>query len=145
MAPSVGHLADRVGILKILTIVLGIVTLGLTAYSYYHDDGRDKAFLACTIICFILSFFWALTIVLGGIDISDFQKKIELVVHCLAFLFYLITLICFTVSLIDHRTGKNTTNHRLGQRIFAFIFGVATTLVYGYLSWLLYHALGVVQ
>ncbi|OXA55338.1 hypothetical protein Fcan01_08590 [Folsomia candida] len=140
MALNTDRFGSRIGILKILTIVFGIITVGFIGYSYYDVEGLDEAYLSCVIICLIVSFLWALVIIFDVIHESESLKKLDMLFHMIATVFYLITLLCFVISLIKWRSGKRKTDYRLWQRIFAFIFGVITNAVYGYTALLLYHS-----
>jgi len=134
MGLSIEHYQSRTGILKLLAIVVGIVTLGFIASSYYRD-GKDQAYLSCVIICFIISFLFMLVRILNVIHESEMLNKVEFLFHVLACIFYLVTLICFLVSLIYYSTkGRKRWYPHLWQRIMAFIFGCSTCALYGLVS-----------
>ncbi|ODN01648.1 hypothetical protein Ocin01_05053 [Orchesella cincta] len=127
---------DFIGRMKIATVIFGLLDVILTGISYIHHDSRDQAFLAIVIICFLLSLFWVIGVMLGIIVVVDSHVKFDILYHVCACFLLLISGIFFLISVLKYWND----NGKLGVRIMAMIIGFANSAVYGYLPWKLLKA-----
>jgi len=146
-------LKGRNGILRILTLILGAITIGLTADSYLKT-GKEEFMLAMTIILFIISFIWVILVIFGVLPDSDATRKIDFLFHIIGGLVLIISGIVWIVSVMEYINDTNVssdfickTAERLGTstpnpckkavRIIAFVLVLINGIIYCLLGFLL--------
>jgi len=105
MAVNTGFLKGPIGILRILTIVIGVVTLGLVA-DQYAKQAKEEFLLSMIIILFILSLVWTVAFVMELIQASENTKKIDTWGHLIGGLLLLIAAIVWFVSVMEYHNNK---------------------------------------
>lgn len=132
-------LLNLIGILKLATIVVGVVDLGLVADSYIHWSDAQKYFLAIIIIALILSLFFVVAIVAGLIPVTDLWKKIDMGFHVVIAVLLLIGVLAFMIRLT--KSAKGAPGNWKAKQAFSLIFGFINAGLYGSIGVAIFKAL----
>jgi len=133
--PNCNIFNEMSGRLKILTIIFGIVAVGLSVDHYYKELSDEEAFFGSIIVCLIVSGILAFLSIIGLTD-NDNMKAVDKYFHMLAAILLVIVSSLFIVSVDKHgtRLGQKFYNQRMSAGAFGLINGV----LYGLLGWLLF-------
>ncbi|OXA55336.1 uncharacterized protein LOC110848704 [Folsomia candida] len=126
--------SERVGQIKIFSIILGIVAVILAADHYATNITEEKAFWWSIVVCTIISIILAVFSLFGMMD-NEHLQKFDKIYHALAAILLIITA-CFFIVSVDKDSGvwKSYYERRAAAGGFGLIFGV----VCGYIGWFLF-------
>ncbi|CAG7835148.1 unnamed protein product [Allacma fusca] len=126
-----GRMLDLIGQLKVATVVVGLVDVGLVSASYVHDSSAEEYFLAIVCLAFMLSLLFVILILLSLIPITDVWKKIDMVFHGVIAVLLMVGVLVQLIQVIHHR---ELSGGKVATRVFALIFGVMNTGTYSYIA-----------
>jgi len=123
--------SERSGQIKIVSIILGIVAVVLTADHYYTSLTDEKAFWWSLVVCLVVSVVLAVLSLFGMMDNENMQK-LDKVYHACAAILLIITAIFFIISVDKHRLFYYE------RRACAGGFGLVWGVVCAYVGWALF-------
>jgi hypothetical protein len=135
MALNTNVFSGRLGMFRIITLVLGVIDLGITA-DKYNSFAKEEFFLAMVIIMFIVSAILCILFVLEVVSNTDAVKKGDMAFHFIGGLLLIISGIVWLVSVFEW--GKYWSTGHYVLRIFAGIIGIINGVVYVALGYTLH-------
>jgi len=119
------------GALRLLTIMIGIVDIGITVDAYLHHYTSEEFFLSVIVISLIISCVLAM---LGFLQLGKLHR-VDFVFHVLVTPLLLVGGILMLVSVF--RFGYTHSRWYYTERISCGVIGIVNSVVYGNLAWIL--------
>jgi len=116
------------GSLRLFTIILGAIVVGLTADSYRRGVQYEDFFFWTAVVLLIVSVVFAVAKFLGITGDAVFVRKGDSVFHLIAGIVLLIASGLMLYSIVD--TGNNSSTGKYVQRIAAGAIGLINALIY---------------
>jgi len=116
------------GSLRLFTLILGAIVVGLTADSYYDIVQNERFFFWTAVILLIVSAILAVAAFLGIYEEAVFVRKADGTYHIIGGIVLLIGGILMLISVVDHK--NNETTGRFIERIAAGAIGIINALIY---------------
>jgi len=134
MGIDTGAFTGPNGSLRVFTLILGAIDLGITADSYYKGIRDEDFFFWTVVVCLIVSAILAVAALLGIHSNAELVKKGDYIYHVVAGIILLIAGILMIISVIHYGDREGSTGIYI-ERMASAIIGILNALIYGSLGW----------
>jgi len=121
------------GSMRLFTLIIGAIDLGITAHSY--ERVRDEEFFLYTVaVLFIVSVILAIIAFVGVHNSAVLVRKADYVYHVIGGIILLVAGIMMMISVFDIGDHRSKTAYYV-ERIACGVLGIVNALIYMSLGW----------
>jgi len=133
MGVDTGIFSGPLGSLRLFTLILGAIVVGLAADCYNRNIDDEKFFFWTSVVVLIVSAVLAVAAFLGILGDAIFVKKGDSGFHVIGGLVVLVAGILFLIAAINQ--GDTGSTGKYVERLAAGILGILNALIYCSLGW----------
>jgi len=128
MAVDSGVFSGPLGSLRLFTLILGAIVVGLAADCYHRNVNDEEFFFWTAVILLIVSVILAIAAFLGIMSSADLVKKADSGYHVIGGLVMLVAGVLMLISVINY--GDSNSTAKFVERLAAGIIGILNALIY---------------
>jgi len=133
MAIDTGIFSGQIGSLRLFTLIIGAIDVGITVDNYWNDN--EKFFFFTIVVLLIVSAILAVAAFLGLQNDAPIVRKVESLFHAIAGIVLLVAAILMIISVVDRGESGSGSTGKYIQRLAAAILGLLNGLIYCSLGW----------
>lgn len=128
MGFNTGVFSGPNGSMRLFTIILGAIVVGITADSYLRNVQEEEFFFWTAVVLLIVSAVLVVAAFLGILDDAVFVKKADSGFHVIGGIVVLVAGVLMLISVVHYGEGNSTAKYV--QRLAAGILGILNALIY---------------
>jgi len=138
MALKTNIFSERVGILRILSIVFSVIAIILVE-RYYYNQPREEAFYYGNIVCLCFSCLFFLMCLLGVWDDQGMVRQLDKLFHCAGAILMIVASAFFIYAVHDTRNNslwpetQTAYDRRAAGAAFGLFYGLTLAWI-GFLN-----------
>jgi len=139
MGFDTGVFSGPLGSLRLFTLILGAIVVGVAADCYDRNVDDEKFFFWTSVVLLIVSAVLAVAAFLGILSEAIFVRKGDSGFHVIGGLVVLVAGVLMLISVINQGDNRGSTGKYV-ERLAAGILGILNALIYCSLGWSLCRA-----